>query len=124
MKNSRVNVTELLTDPDFVGGIKQITRTTRLNSFGENILTECSKDTVGSVQPITFKDIQRIPESLRVADMMTFFFKGSITATAPGKYTDILIFGSKRFQVLTVNDWSTWGEGWVEGACVAQVVAP
>lgn len=120
---SRIDVTELMHDPDFVGPITHIFRTSRLNQFGENVLTECAKETQGSVQPISGKEIQKIPESLRVADMMTFYFEGEIIAAPQGKYPDILVFNGKRYQVMTVNDWSAWGAGWVEGMCVAERIA-
>jgi hypothetical protein len=119
-----VDVTELLGDPDFVGPIRQISRQYRVDSFGKNVLTECPHDTVGSVQPISPADLQRLPEQLRVGNLMTFFMKGTITASSPGKYTDVLMYRGLRFQVLTVNDWSAWGAGWCEGACVAEVPAP
>ena len=120
---ARIDVTELMTDPDFVGPIKQIKRKDLVDNFGRLQLTEICIDTVGSVQPITGKELNRMPESLRVADMMTFYIKGVITATAPGKYSDILVFAGKRFQILTVTDWSAWGQGWASGACVAEVLS-
>jgi hypothetical protein len=118
---SLVDVTELLGDPDFVGPMQQITRVTQVDGLGQNILTECCNDTFGSIQPISGREIFKIPESMRVANMMTFWIKGVIKATSPGKYSDILVFNGCRFQVMTVNDWSAWGQGYSEGACVAEV---
>lgn len=116
-----LDVSELMTDPDFVGPMRQISRRSISNSYGQNIITESSVDTVGSVQPITGREIQRIPEAMRVANMMSFWIKGVIVAVAPGKYSDILVFEGVRFQVMTTNDWSTWGAGYTEGMCVAEV---
>jgi hypothetical protein len=120
---SLIDVTELLSDPDFVGPIIHIGRQTSVDNLGQNVLTQCSTPTVGSVQPISGKELNRLPESLRVADMMTFYMKGTIVASAPGKYSDILVSNAKRYQVLTVNDWSAWGAGWCQGACVAEVIS-
>jgi len=117
----QIDVTELLTDPDFVGEIIQITRQTRVNSLGENILTECPIKTVVSVPPANGKEIERLPEAQRVANLMNFYFKGTIIASAPGKYSDILVFRGQRFQVLLVQDWSAWGAGYCAGLCVAEV---
>jgi galactose-6-phosphate isomerase len=120
---ARIDVTELLTDPDFVGPIQQIKRKDLVDNFGVLQLTEVCVNTVGSVQPISGREINRLPESLRVADMMTFYIKGVITASAPGKYSDILVSNGKRYQILSVNDWSAWGAGWCKGACVAEVLS-
>ena len=95
----------------------------QVNAHGENVLTECPVDTVGSVQPIDGDTIQRIPETMRQANMMSFFLKGKITVSEKGRYPDILVFCGKRFQVKVVFDWSNWGAGYSEGMCVAEVPA-
>lgn len=119
----RIDVTELLTDPDFVGPIQLVSRVPSINSRGENILSESSLCTVGSVQPASGRAIARLPEALRVANVSSFWFKGKIVASAPGKYSSILVFEGQRYQVQTVLDWTNWGAGWCEGTCVAEVPA-
>jgi hypothetical protein len=68
--------------------------------------------------------LQRLPEALRVANLRSFWVRGKIVATEPGKYSDILVFEGQRFQVQTIFDWTNWGAGWCEGTCVAEVPAP
>lgn len=121
---ANVDVTELLSDPDFVDPIKLVTRTSSINSFGENTIQEVTLDTIGSVQPASGKTIQRLPEALRVVNISSFWFKGKITTSEPGKYSSVLVFKGQRYQVQTVMDWSNFGEGWCEGTCVAEVPAP
>ncbi len=120
---SRIDVTELLTDPDFVGPIQLIDRRPRVNSRGENLLEEKTIRSIGSVQPASGKALQRLPEALRLANVSSFWFKGAIVASAPGKYSSILVFGGQRYQVQSVLDWTNWGAGWCEGTCVAEVPA-
>lgn len=117
----RIDVTELLIDPDFVGPIQLIERRPRINSFGENVLTESAVDSVGSVQPASGRALSRLPEALRQANVSSFWFKGTIVASEPGKYSSILVFRGQRFQVQTVMDWTNWGAGWCEGTCVAEM---
>jgi len=120
---ARVDVTELLVDPDFVDTISVITRVSTVNTRGENVMSESTLVSVGSVQPISGKAIQRLPDEFRLADVKTFWFKGEIVASSPGKYSSILVFKGKRYQVITVLDWLNFGEGWTEGMCVAEVPA-
>lgn len=117
---SRVDVSDIILDPDFASDVTHIKRTSSINSLGENILSECCIETFGSVQPASGKSLLRVPESLRMSDVKSFWIKGSITATSPGKYSDVLVFKGKRFQVKNVMDWSYWGEGFAEGLCVEQ----
>lgn len=119
----RVDVSELLHDPDFVDKMSVISRVPTVNSKGQNSLKECAVDSVGSVQPASGKAIFRLPEELRVSNVMSFWFQGVITASAPGKYSSIIVFRGLRFQVQTVFDWTAFGAGWCEGTCVAEVPA-
>lgn len=120
---AQIDVTELLSDPDFVDSIQVITRVPRINSFGENSLLEMSITSIGSVQPASGKVIARLPDAMRVANVSSFWFKGVIIASAPGKYSSILIFNGMRYQVQTVLDYSNWGAGYTEGTCVAEIPA-
>lgn len=121
---SRIDVSELMLDPDFVGPISLISRVPSINSLGENTLSEAILESVGSVQPASGKAIQRLPEALRVANVSSFWFKGKIITSEPGKYSDVLVFAGQRFQVQMVLDWTNWGAGWCEGLCIAEVPAP
>lgn len=115
-----IDVSELMSDPDFVDAISVITRYPTIDYLGQNHLAESSINSVGCVQPASYKEIQRVPEAQRVSDMSSFWFKGVITATAPGKYSSVLVFKGQRYQVLTVADWSNFGEGYTQGVCVAE----
>lgn len=120
---AQIQVSEMLHDPDFVDPIVLINRKPRVNNSGENTLTEVSIKSYGAVQPISGRDVLRIPEALRVANMSSFWFKGVIVATAPGKYSSLLVFKGLRYEVQHVYDWSNYGPGYTEGVCVAEVPA-
>jgi len=115
----QIDVSELLSDPDFVGPVSLVTRVPTVNSLGENSTRDNSHETVGSVQPANYKTILRAPEALREENLMSFWVKAKIETTGAGKYPSILVFQGTRFEVKTVADWSSWGAGWSEGLCVA-----
>jgi hypothetical protein len=120
---AQIDVSELLHDPDFVDKMTVITRTPIINSKGQNKLTECPFESVGSVQPASGRTISKLPDEFRVANVSSFWFKGKIIASAPGKYSSIIVFRGQRFQVQTVFDWTNFGAGWCEGTCTAEVPA-
>jgi hypothetical protein len=121
---AQIDVSALLSDPDFTDNIQVLTRVPAIDNFGENTITESTLNTIGSVQPATGKALSRIPEAAREANMSNFWFKGEIVSFAPGLYTSVLVFRGHRFQVKNIFDWSNWGAGWTEGLCVAEVPAP
>lgn len=120
---AQIDVTELMGDPDFVSPVCLITRVAVINNFGEVSLNEVSLNTFGSVQPASGRVIQRLPEALRVANLSSFWLKAEILVNADGKYTSILVFKNKRYQVQTVFDWSNFGQGYSEGVCVQEIPA-
>lgn len=120
---AEIDVSELLSDPDFVDKMTVVTRKPFVNSKGENVLTDFPDESVGSVQPASGRVIQKLPEEFRVANVSSFWFRGRIIATEPGKYSSIIVFKGLRYQVQAVFDWTNWGAGWCEGTCVAEVPA-
>ena len=117
---AQLDVSELMTDPDFVDRIEIITRTAMVTSQGENTVQEKSARTVGSVQPADYETLQRLPEALRNENVSSFWIKGQILLTEDCKYPPVLVFRNRRYQVRQVADWSNWGAGYCEGICVAE----
>jgi hypothetical protein len=117
---AQIDVTEVLNDPDFVDQMTVVTRYPSVNSLGEQLFCESVVTSVGSVQPASGATIAKLPEAFRVANIRSFWFKGNIIATSPGKYSSIIEYNGQRFQVQVVFDWTNWGAGWTEGTCVAE----
>ena len=118
-----IDVTELLSDPDFCDQMIQIKRGSKVNDSGVNVITQQTYCTIGSIQPASGKTLARVPDSLRIEGVSSFWIKGEITTDAQGRYTDILVFRNKRYQVRQVFDWTNFGQGWCEGVCVREVPA-
>jgi hypothetical protein len=120
---AQIDVTELFTDPDFVDPMQVITRYPLVDDYGENYIKETVLDTVGCIQPADGRTMNKLPDSMKVANVSSFWFKGQIVATAACKYSSVLVFRGVRYQVQNVFDWTNWGAGWTEGTCVAEVPA-
>ena len=117
---AQIGVSELLLDPDFIDPVSLIHRSVTVNDFGKTVLTEQTVNTIGSVQPASGKQLERLPEALRIADVRSFFIKAEIVADATNKYPDIIVFQNHRFQVQVTKPWLNWGAGWNEGLCVRE----
>lgn len=117
---AQIDVSDLLSDPDFVDQITVIRRKSVVNSRGENIIEETSICSYGSVQPSSAKTILRLPEALRSSDVRSFYLKLDIVQDSSSAYPDILVFAGKRFQVISQAPWLNFGQGWNEGICVAE----
>lgn len=117
---SQIDVSEVLTDPDFVSRVTLIQRSASVNGYGKNEIKETGIATFGCVQPASGKTLQRLPEALRVVDVQSFWVKGKIIADGACKYPDIIVSKGVRYTIQVVFDWSQWGQGWCEGTCVRE----
>lgn len=113
-----VDVSELLLDPDFVNTVSLIHRAATVSSQGKTQIVETTIETIGSVQPAPTKEIQRLPDALRMSDVRKFWIKAEILADGESQYPDIIVFQGKRFQIVNVETWLNFGLGWNAGLCV------
>lgn len=121
---AQIDVSDLLLDPDFVDTVWLVHRSVVINSQGENVITDAAPVvTVGSVQPASNKQLQRLPEALRSSDVRAFYIKARILNDGSTTYPDIIVFNSRRFQVQSIEDWQNFGQGWSMGTCVAEVIS-
>lgn len=116
-----IDVSDLLADPDFVDSLQIERRTTTVNNYGETTLAVASTiTTVGSVQPASAKQVLKLPEALRTADVRAFYIRTEIVQDASSSYPDVIIYGTNRYQIQSAAPWGNYGSGWYEGLCVRQ----
>jgi hypothetical protein len=116
----QIDVTDLLTDSDFVDDLVLIHRVDTVGENGRLTLTERNVPTIGSIQPASGKTLQRLPEAFRVESVSSFWLRGEIVSDGSCKYPDIICYRGQRYAVQTVMDWTNWGAGWCEGTCVRE----
>lgn len=116
---ANIDVSDLLLDPDFVSTVQVIRRSATVNSRGENVITEPTTiTTIASVQPASHKQLQRLPEALRAADVRAFFIKLPVVQDGASAYPDIIVFEGRRYQIQTQAPWLNYGAGWNEAVAV------
>lgn len=57
----------------------------------------------GSVQPVSGRDLQRLPEGVSSSDVRSVFLTANVTTG------DEVLIGSERLQVVHVDSWSAMG---------------
>lgn len=116
---ARIDVSEIITDPDFQDSVTLIRRTSVVNSTGRNVLAESSSTVKMIVQPAKPDDLKRLPDSVRRQDAINVWYRGTLSSDASGVYPDIVVWNSKRFQVYTSDPFGNWanGTGYTEAIC-------
>ena len=112
---ARIDVSELMLDPDFVSSFTIIERTPTINNFGENVLEESAPiAAVGSVQSPGKETLKRLPDGVSITNIKTVYIKRSLKADATGVYSDQVVWEGKRYNVISCLPWSNFGAGWYE----------
>lgn len=113
---ARIDVSELMVDPDFISSFSVARRSSTVNQYGENELTETIINNVsGSVQSAGKETIRRLPEGVKISNVKTIYTKTLLIADANGTgYADQIIFDGLRFNVISCLPWSNFGAGWYE----------
>ena len=123
---ANIDVTELMTDPDFLSAITLIRRTAAVGSDGENTITDSASVTVRMVvQPGAGDMLERLPESVRNKEFISIWYKNQIIngAATAGNYADVLVWGGKRYIVEHVEPFGNWGRGYWAGVAGLEPVS-
>jgi hypothetical protein len=118
---ANIDVSELLTDPDFTSSASLIRRLRAVNDYGENVLTESVPETITVViQPGKGADLERLPESARLHEVISVWYKGVLNCEAQSGYSDVLIWRGLRFQVMACESFLNYGLGYTKALCVLE----
>lgn len=121
---AKIDVSFLLTDPDFTDQVTLIKRAVSFNQWGEQVITETTSTITAVVQGPSTEILQRFPNAAQLTDAIAVWFKGQLTAQNPGGYADVIIWSGKRYQVKEVSeDFMNWGQGFTMALCDLEPVS-
>lgn len=112
---ARIDVSELMVDPDFISPISIVRRTATVNTYGENVLANATPLTVvGSVQSVGRNTLKRLPDGALLQNWKTVYCKTPLYADVASGYADQVIFEGLTYNVKNVLPWGNFGAGWYE----------
>ncbi len=109
-----IDITDIVIDPDFQDAITIVRRADSVNSYGENVIAETTENVRAVIQPASPDDLQRLPDSVRRRDAVTVYYAGDLSADA---YPDVVVWGTKRYQVGGTEPFGNWGRGYTKAVC-------
>jgi hypothetical protein len=111
-----IDVSELLSDPDFVQDFTVI-RYTRSMVNGRVVDTSGSFPAVGSIQPSSGATLRLLPEAERLGSFITVVTQTKLQPLTTTNAPDVVQWHGNNFRVRTVNDWSDYGQGFYSAVC-------
>ena len=112
-----LDVSDILADPDFADGFAVTRAVQTVSSAGLATQTTTTTAASGVVQAGTGDVLNLLPESARVSgtiEIHTTFRLKLATGTGPA---DVVTWGGQDYLVTQLNDYSTFGAGYVMAIC-------
>lgn len=124
-----LDVTFLLSDPDFATTFDVLPQTQSVNTYGEALNTgQLVTGVVGVVTALDDLNLQRVPEGQLQKGAIQIYTMRLLDAGGQGRTADTIFWPSgadDAYVVVDVSDWSQFGAGWVMAiASRIQVSAP
>jgi len=122
---AQVDVSDILTDPDFLDLVTLIRRTPQaISDKGRASFTETSSQVYMSVQGMKAETLNREPNDAWLTDAIDVYYAGVLYGAAPGGYADVIVWRGKRYQVESVvENYSNYGAGWTHAVCRLEPVS-
>ncbi len=119
-----LDVTEVLTCPEFTDTVELIKRSQTVNSNGRMQIIETSEMIIAVVQNANTEELERLPESARYSDVIVVYYKGKLQAQSENGYADVVLWQGKRYQVKEVSeDFINYGAGFTKAMCLTEQVS-
>jgi len=112
-----LDVSEIIADPEFSDDIVVIRSSRTVGANGRVIDTPGTYYTFGCVQPAPEIRLMQIPEAERVGSFISVVTPFRLFALTDTTAPDQVQWNSQVYRVKLVRDWSTYGNGFVEGIC-------
>lgn len=117
-----VDVSELLTDPDFTDRITLVRRLSMINVHGEMVLTESESENTMVVQAPDAEMLNRAPEGANLSGAIQVYSREPLFSGLNGGYSDVIVHAGERYQVNAVANYLNYGAGYVLALCTRESV--
>ena len=119
---AKIDVSELMTDPDFTDTVTLIQRSVSVTGQGETALVETPRTMKMIVQSASDPQVlTRMPDGARLADVISVYSSVPLHTERAGGYADVLLWKGQRYQVRDVpGDFTNWGKGYTLAYCLLE----
>ena len=119
-----LDVSEILTDPEFADTVIRYRRTLTVNGYGEGSATEETATLVAVVTQGGGDVLDRTGDAEKIKGSITVHTTGDLTAGDGTIDADEIAWSGRRYIVDSVSDWSTYGNGYVAASCTLKKLSP
>ena len=119
---AQIDVSELMTDPDFTDNFTVVRSAETVTSGGVAIRTGTDFQVTGVVQPASGEDLVQLPELERANSAIVVYCGLRLMTAAAGQSPDVVVWNGQNWIVSHVDPFGNWGLGYVRCICTLQDV--
>lgn len=111
-----LDVSELMSDPDFCDQVQLIRRIADADNKGRNVVTEDAPlNALMVVQGLKAIDFQRFPDLVNLNGVKAFWYSGVLLNETETQYSDIVVYNGVRYQIHLIDeDFRNYGNGFMK----------
>lgn len=113
-----LDVTEVLIDPMFQDTTLSVVRSVEtVGSNGRNTFATTTTPFAGVVVQASGDQLQRQPDGSMHTDSINIYTQFQLVSGESATVADVVTWQGRRYTVMRVLDWSTYGTGFVNAIC-------
>jgi hypothetical protein len=114
-----LDVSELMTDPDFASTVDIITTVQSIGAHGRVVNTPTVYEReIAIVQAGSGQRLALLADGSRISDSITVYSQRQLKAADAGhRIADVVVWKGQRFMVKNVASWEGWGAGYSRADC-------
>lgn len=113
-----LDVTEVLDDPHFLDTTAQLVRSTEtVGAHGRSTVVEAAPVPLRAVVTVDPASLRRLPDGTRAQMAIMVWTRTELVSVQTGRPADSVLWRGRRYQVMSVSDWSTYGQGFYSASC-------
>jgi hypothetical protein len=113
-----LDVSDVLLSPEFMDLTLSVTRNAQtVGDDGNTVITSASTPFYGVVTSLSGSVLHRVAEGEHISDTITIHTQFKLIDGQSGYDADIVNWQGLQWTVTNVNDYSTWGVGFVSATC-------
>lgn len=120
-----LDVSDLLTDPDFADKFDVLRTTESVSSGGmvqQSVQTISS--VIGVVTPMSDRELSRLPDAERLTGQVMVYTKFRLSDGEGNRTADIVRWADEEYTVVSTDNYSRFGAGFIAARCVLKPVSP
>mgnify|MGYP003385241070 CR=1 FL=1 len=121
---ANLDLTELLTDPDFIDSVTVTRIGQTVDGHGMVVqATTIYDDVAMAVQPATGRVLEMFPDLERASDSIVVYTEFMLSGVTDTTQADQIEWNGKSYTVQSINDYSNFASGWIMAACTLRSLA-